>query len=94
LSLYRQLIRLRHQRTALSVGRYSHVHCEGNVMSYERSDGSGRLEILLNFGHRPESVSLQGSGMVLLSTHLDRAGETVTGACSLRPDEGLIVELR
>jgi alpha-glucosidase len=94
LALYRRLIRLRHQRTALSVGRYSQVHCERNVMSYQRSHGGERLEILLNFGHEPERVRLQGPGTVLLSTHLDRAGETLSENCDLRPDEGVIVELR
>jgi alpha-glucosidase len=94
LNLYRRLIRLRHQRKPLSVGRYSQVHCERNVISYQRSDGGERLEILLNFGHEPERVRLQAPGKVLLSTHLDRAGETLSENCDLRPNEGVIVELR
>ena len=86
-------IRLRHQHAALSVGRYSQVHCERNVMSYRRSDGRDRLEVLLNFGHEPERVRLQAPSTVLLSTHLDRAGEALSEFCELRPDEGVIVEL-
>ena len=35
----------------------------------------------------------QPTGTLLLSTHLDRAGERVTGELSLRADEGVIVEL-
>jgi alpha-glucosidase len=93
LNLYRQLIRLRHQRPALSVGHYSQVHCEGNVMSFQRSAAGERLAIALNFGHGAERVRLPAGGTVLLSTHFDRAGEILTQDCALRPDEGLIVEL-
>ena len=34
-----------------------------------------------------------GAGTILLSTHLDREGETISGGCELRPDEGVIVAL-
>jgi hypothetical protein len=63
-------------------------------MTYQRHDADERLEILLNFGHEPDHVRLETPGTVLLSTHLDRAGEGVSGTCDLRPDEGLIVALR
>ena len=32
------------------------------------------------------------AGHVVLSTHLDRDGETVSGQLRLRPNEGVIVE--
>jgi hypothetical protein len=36
-------------------------------------------------------VALPGrSATVLMSTHMDRVGETLPEACDLRPDEGLI----
>ena len=93
LALYRELIRLRHAREALNVGSYSQVHCEGNVMYYERSAGAERLVIVLNFGHAAESVTLRAPATVLLSTHLDRTGEKLTQRCELRPDEGIVAEL-
>ena len=93
LTLYRELIRLRHAREALNVGSYSQVHCEGNVMCFERTAGRERLAILLNFGPTPESVKMRGRASVLLSTYLDRVGEILTERCTLRPDEGLVADL-
>jgi alpha-glucosidase len=94
LSLYRRLIALRHERSALNVGLYRNVHCTGNVMTYERSAGDERFAIALNFGHSPEHVHIPSNGRILLSTHLDRTGERVTETCALRPDEGLVIELK
>jgi hypothetical protein len=34
-----------------------------------------------------------GSGEIVLSSHLDRAGETVADVLGLRPDEGVIVRV-
>jgi alpha-glucosidase len=60
-------------------------------MAYERYDGAERLVVALNFGHETESVALpRRSARVLVSTHLDRVGETLTETCTLRPDEGVI----
>jgi alpha-glucosidase len=94
LNFYRQLIRLRHDRAALNVGSYKQVRCDGNVMVYERSLHDERLRIFLNFGDCPARVPLQEHGTVLLSTHLDRQGESVTGHVALRGDEGIVLELR
>jgi alpha-glucosidase len=94
LSLYRNLIALRRERKALNIGSYSKVRCAGNLMVYERRDGADRLLIALNFGHSEEAVALDGSARVLLSTHLDRADAAISGRCALRPDEGVILEIR
>ena len=95
LTLYKRLIGLRRERLALSVGSYVRVMCEGSVMAYERHHGNERLLVALNLGHEPESVPLRDAcGTLLLSTHLDRAGEARSGRCDLRPDEGVVVELR
>jgi alpha-glucosidase len=91
LSLYKRLIELRRAHRALAVGQYAQITCEGNVMVFERCDGAERMLVALNFGHDTEAVVLgQRSGRVLLSTHLDRVGESLTQRCELRPDEGLI----
>jgi alpha-glucosidase len=95
LTLYRRLIGLRRGRLALSVGAYSHGRVDGDVFSFERRHNA-RIEILLNFGHEPQAARLPDDapqGRVLLSTGLDRDGETVGPQVALRPDEGLIVEL-
>jgi hypothetical protein len=62
-------------------------------LSYERRRGNDRLAIALNLGHKLAQVSLP-SGRVLLSTHLDRAGEDVNQGVSLRADEGIVVQVR
>jgi alpha-glucosidase len=93
LRLYRELIRLRHKRPALNVGAYAAHPCEGSVMVYERTAPAERLLVALNLGHEPAPVQLPTPGRVLLSTRLDRSGQSVSGAAELRGDEGLIVEL-
>jgi alpha-glucosidase len=94
LALCRRLLELRRETSALSVGRYAQLSCKGNVMAFERWDDTEKLVVALNFGHEPESVVLQDrSGKLLLSTHLDRAGERLTGRCDLRPDEGVVIAI-
>ena len=94
LSFYRRLIKLRHDRAALNVGAYKQVRCEGHVMVYERAIPGERLAVVLNFGHDAERVRLPTAATVLLSTHLDREGEALKESVPLRPDEGLVLELR
>ena len=62
----------------------------GDALVYDRRAGQERLRIALNMSGQPQRVDGMG-GRVVLSTHLDRAGETVAGAVMLRPDEGLIL---
>jgi len=53
--------------------------------------------IVLNLGADPIEIGLDTmafSGEILLSTNLDRAGETVSDGLVLRGDEGLIIRLR
>ena len=95
LTLYKRLVALRRSRDALSVGDFTRVSCAGNVMAYQRSHGGERLFVALNFGHDADSAALPTRGAtVLLSTHLDREGETLTGRCALRADEGVIALLQ
>jgi alpha-glucosidase len=92
LNLYQRLIELRRGHPVLTHGAIEAVGVEGNILSYERCQGNDRLAIALNLGHEPTQVSLP-SGQVLLSTHLDRAGEDVYQGVSLRADEGVIVQV-
>jgi alpha-glucosidase len=94
LTLYKRLLELRRSRRALNTGACTQVRCEGNVISYERISDNERLLVVLNLGHTAEIAPLRNrSGSILLSTHLDRAGERVSGSCTLRADEGVIVDL-
>jgi alpha-glucosidase len=92
LFLYRHLIELRRGNLLLTHGAIEAVGVEGNILSYERRQGTDRLAIVLNLGHEPAQVSLP-SGRVLLSTHLDRDGEEVDQGASLRADEGIVVQV-
>jgi alpha-glucosidase len=96
LSLYRRLIALRRERRALSIGSYHPVGIEGQVFAYERRYRDERLMVALNLGREPRRLGFSTEstvGNVLISTHLDRAGETISGEVELRADEGLILEL-
>jgi alpha-glucosidase len=94
LNLHRRLLALRRSEAALSIGAWSPLTADGDLLAYERSHAGRRLVVALNLGHEPLEADVLGggSGRVLLSTALDRADETVAGRVRLRPDEGLIVE--
>ncbi len=95
LTLHRRLLELRRRKLALAVGGYSPRGVYGDLLAYERHDAENRFLILLNLGHQPHVFGLQPSerGMIVLSTHLDREAESVSGEISLRADEGVIVEI-
>jgi alpha-glucosidase len=94
LTLYRRLIELRRAEPALSVGAYTAVPAGENLVAYRRYEGQRQFLIVLNFGPEPQTFRPAGDtsgGYVILSTHLDRAGEEVRAPIALRGDEGLIV---
>lgn len=97
LTLYRHLIALRRERPALSAGRFL-LHAAGDdVLAYERQHRSARLLVLLNFGEQSRRHSLPPDltgARLLLSTGLDRDAEALQGEMTLRPSEGLLIELR
>jgi alpha-glucosidase len=92
LSLYRTLIRLRRSNEALISGWLENVAVNGPVLSYERRNDEQHFAILLNLGHAQEEATL-AHGFVVASTYLDREDELIDGKVSLRPSEGLIVNV-
>lgn len=96
LSLYRRLISLRRNEPALAVGSYAPVVTPGDLLAYVREKDGRKFLIVLNLGHEPQIFDPDGQtfrGRITLGTHLDRDGEALAGALSLRGDEGLVVEL-
>ena len=91
LVLYRRLIELRRQRPELIVGDWRPVAADGDVLAYMRSHAGSRLLVALNLGTRPHRLPLTEPRRVLLSTHLDRAHDTVSGHLELRGNEGVIL---
>jgi alpha-glucosidase len=95
LQLHRQLLALRRAEPALALGDWAPLTVSGSVLAYERSVPGRRLVIVLELGGRHAELALGsvGEARVLLSTHLDRAGEFVRGVLTLRADEGVVLEL-
>jgi alpha-glucosidase len=92
LTLYRRLIEFRRQRPDLMVGDWQAVAAHGDVLAYARSHAGNRLLVALNLGPTPHRLPLPRPGRVLLSTHLDRAHEVVSGHLELRDNEGIVLE--
>jgi alpha-glucosidase len=100
LTLYRRLIELRRREPALSVGGYTRVQAQGELLTYLRTRGERRFLVVLNLGMEPaalEPVALPGGaelrGRIALSTHLDREDEALRGAVEVLGAEGVVVEL-
>lgn len=77
LNFYRELLRIRREHDALSVGRIEFLKKgEDDVLLYKRSIGKEVVHIALNFHHRPRIVAKKVKGKVLFSTHRKK-GEKV-----------------
>jgi alpha-glucosidase len=97
LNLYRALIELRKATPDLVVGSYAPVATAGDLLAYKREYAGNALLIALNLGADPISSgsdTVAFPGEILLSTYLDRSGETASGGLDLRGNEGLIIRLR
>jgi alpha-glucosidase len=90
LALHKALIALRRTEPALQLGRLELVKTAPDVLGYMRED---RFLIFLNLKSGSQRIDVPRPGAIVLSTHLDRAGERVAGTLALRSDEGLIVRL-
>jgi alpha-glucosidase len=97
LTLNRRLMELRRREPALSVGSYSGVPQDGDLLSYRRHfDRGRRFLIILNLGSEPavfQNPAAARRGAVALSTHLDREQEAYDGRIELRGDEGVVIEI-
>jgi alpha-glucosidase len=96
LNLYRALIDLRKTTPQLVGGGHVGVVTTGDLLAYRRESGGQALLVVLNLGADPISIASDAiayAGEILLSTNLDRTGETVSEGLDLRGDEGLIIRL-
>jgi alpha-glucosidase len=87
LSLYRDLLRLRREEPALSIGSFAPAESGAKVLAYERRHGDTRLLVALNLSGTERRFQLP-NGALLLSTLGSRPPDGW-----LRPDEGLIIRL-
>ena len=91
LALYRALLALRRALPALNGGDIRVIDGGPDILAYERIAGHQRVIVALNFAGAPASLPL--SGMLRLSTWLDRAGEAVGPSLTLHAHEGVVVEV-
>jgi alpha-glucosidase len=94
LTLYRALIQLRKQLPQLTSGSYEPVAAQGDLLLYRRRAEGEALIIALNLGAEPASVTSSAIGFgneILMSTFLDRKGESIEGVLDLRGNEGVII---
>jgi alpha-glucosidase len=87
LHLTRNLLQLRREQPALSVGEYRPVACEGSLLAYERRCGSARFVIALNLGPDPVPMPDAAEGGRRVLSTITTEGDTG----SLRGNEGVIV---
>jgi alpha-glucosidase len=92
LNLYRRLIALRRAYPILEGGQLGVLTTLGDLLCYERSDGSQRLVVLLNLGQSPIHAET-GAGIILTGTDSRRDSEQVGNFIELRGSEGVIVEV-
>jgi len=92
LSLYRRLLRLRREETALVWGRLTDVSSTNDVLQFLRSGTDERFVFVMNLAEERRQVVI-GSGKIVASTSLRREGESVSGAIGLEPAEALIVKV-
>ena len=79
------------------MGEYSSLPAGEDLVAYMRKSGERRLLIVLNLGaqERRFNISeLEVQASLIFSTHHDRGQERLGAGLKLRPDEGVIVELR
>jgi alpha-glucosidase len=96
LNLYRALIDLRKATPQLVAGGYVAVMATGDLLAYRREYQGEALLVVLNLAANPIAIASDAiaySGEILLSTNMDRTGETVSEGLDLRGDEGLIIRL-
>ena len=92
LHLYRRLIELRRSHSVLVIGRARNVATDNHVLRYEHSGAERGILVLLNFSSDPVTMPA-ARGTILLSTCLEREGETVSATVELNGAEGLVIEL-
>ncbi len=91
LHLYQRLLALRREHPAFHAGSIEAVTESDGVLTYSRTDGSERFQILLNLTAEPRTAEAL-SGRLILNSYLDHNRTTTGGPLRLRANEGLIIQ--
>ncbi|MCP3402096.1 MULTISPECIES: alpha-amylase family glycosyl hydrolase [unclassified Bradyrhizobium] len=94
LSLFRALMALRREQACLREGRYEPLRAQHDVLAFKRVVRGDEMLIVLNIAAEPRRWTWQGSGRLLLSTHLDQTSRSLPdGSILLRGNEGVIIAI-
>jgi len=93
LNLYRRLLALRRSSEALRTGSYLSVDpVPPECFVFERSQGSERVLVAVNFSAEPRSIDAAAlAGRIAVSTHHANEGNEIAGALHLLPYEAVVV---
>jgi alpha-glucosidase len=92
LHLYRRLIHLRRTSRTLVSGGLQFAKADQHLLTFQRMGEKEHLRVLLNLGYDSVRVAVENA-TILLSTSLDRDGQSVNGFLDLRPAEGIVLLL-
>jgi alpha-glucosidase len=97
LSLYRRLLQLRNAEQAFTMGNYTPVYADHQLISYIREEiGGKRFLIVLNLTHRTALFRAGERGLkgtVVLSTVVGADDRDLEALMPLEGDEGIVVKL-
>ena len=94
LSLYRRLIRLRREQSALREGTFRLATGDGipeDCLVFHRETAGQHLVVALNFTDEAREITV--AGRVIFASNLNRIDEMRTGTTRLEGDEALVIEL-
>lgn len=96
LALYKRLISLRQNETALQAGIYRPVYSDEQLLSYTREAEGKRFLVILNLTDKscrfsPERFPFQGK--VRQALHAETEGKEVSNSLDIKGNDGLIIEL-
>ena len=94
LNMYRRLLRLRRESSALRLGSFmSHPASTDDVFVFRRESNEEVMTVALNFGDDPTSVTV-GSGKVAFSSTEPRRHDDIDDTVRLGPREAVVVSHR
>lgn len=92
LNLYRRLIRIRGDSSALRIGSFlAHPSSNEDVLVYRKEADDDTKTVALNLSDAWQEVKIRAGSVVLSSLDHERSGR-VNGSISLAPREGVIVD--
>ncbi len=93
LHLYRELIGLRRKEPCLLYGEYMPIRAQNDIFSFARTSKETKILVGLNLSGEPRLWEWQGSGIRLISSHLDREPGKIEWPMHLRSNEGVVVKV-